>query len=54
MYQMLATNVPGHKLRLIRQEVAAEEREYADHPVWEKRFQNLKRVLDQREPNYLN
>jgi ribulose-5-phosphate 4-epimerase/fuculose-1-phosphate aldolase len=54
MFQMLAATVPNRPLNLIPSEIAAKEGEYAHHPVWEERFQNLKRVLDRREPSYLN
>lgn len=52
MFQMLAGDKPD-SLALIPPEVASEVAQYAHEPLWETRFENLRRLLDKREPDYL-
>ena len=53
MFQMLAAGDEG-SLALISPEVAAELAEYAHQPLWETRFDNLRQMLDKRDPDYVN
>lgn len=53
MFQMLA-NGNDNNLALIPVDAAAEVAAYARDPLWEHRFQNLRSVLDKREPDYVN
>ena len=55
MFQMLAVNGASPEgLSLIPVEAAEGLAEYARNPLWQRRFGNLRRVLDKREPDYRN
>lgn len=52
MYQMLAGEQGA--LALIPPEVATEVEQYSHEPLWATRFNNLRKVLDKREPDYIS
>ena len=53
MYQMLADG-NDNNLALIPEDAAAGCRDYSHEPLWEDRFQNLRDVLDAKEPDYVS
>ena len=52
MFQMLAGGQDS--LASIPPEVASKVAEYSHTPVWETRFHNLRKILDKREPDYID